>query len=73
MGRLLRVALPVLLVVLVAAGAWLVFTGTRALAAVRDLRGAVAALKDAADDARPAIQAGIDAAKAELAAILAAQ
>jgi hypothetical protein len=48
--RAVKIAIPVALVALVAAGVWLVFTGTRALAAVRDLRAAVDNVKIAVDD-----------------------
>lgn len=41
---------PLLLVVVVAAGVWLAFTGSRALAAVRDLEGAVTSVRTALAD-----------------------
>lgn len=50
-GRVLRVALPVLLLLVVAAGVWFAFTGSRAFAAVSDLEDAVDRAQRAVDDA----------------------
>lgn len=51
MGRIWRTAVPLLLIVVVAAGAWLVFTGARAAAAAGDLQDAVEGLEAAAAEA----------------------
>ena len=66
-GRVLRVVVPGLLVGLVAAAAWLAFTGARAVAAVRDLQVAVDDFRGALGDrdleaATPAAEAAADAA-----------
>ena len=50
-GRILRTAVPLLLVALVAALAWLAFTGARAVAAVRDVRVAAEDIRSAVSDA----------------------
>lgn len=49
-GRVLRVGIPLLLLVVVAGGIWMAFTGSRALAAVNDLQ-------TAADDVQQAVGA----------------
>jgi hypothetical protein len=49
-GRVLRVAVPVLLLLVVGGGLWFAFTGSRALAAVRDLEDAVVRAQQAVDD-----------------------
>ena len=49
-GRVLRVAVPLLLVVVVGAGVWMAFTGSRALAAVDDLQVAADDVQAAIDD-----------------------
>jgi hypothetical protein len=83
-GRVLRVALPVLLLLVVAGGVWFAFTGSRALAAVGDLEDAVtraqqavddtdlAALEAAANDAREAAARADDAVNGPLWAAMAA-
>lgn len=47
-GRAWRIAAPVLLIVVVAVGGWLVFTGARAVAAAGDLQDAVDAVETSA-------------------------
>ena len=49
--RVLRTGLPLALVLAIAAGAWLAFTGARAVAAVNDLQSAVDDVRDAVDQA----------------------
>ena len=49
-GRVLRVVVPVALIVVVGAGLWMAFTGSRALAAVDDLQAAADDVQVAIDD-----------------------
>jgi len=49
-GRVLRVVLPLVVVLLVGAGVWLAFTGSRAVAAVDDLQQSVNDVQAALDD-----------------------